>query len=323
MLNTPRPWFAFGDMGASSSHGGYVRVVGEAITVAAGHEVSPPVLRLTDAGKAWKVTARLMTDSKQIVPKLTRWHAWFNLPDTIPPGNYTLAISNFGDEFVPLCTFIDSATPCLSDWQINEPTARVLPWKSDVFTVLAEQPGVGRDATAAVNAAIAKAASNGGGVVYFPAGQYFVKDPFVVAPGTVLRGDSRETVSVYFAEANESSAPPAYVTSIEGGSWGVEEMTFYVTAFAHNIVQFKPGTDGAFMRRCRIRFASYFCLEPEEGKGSRGRTSSWDHAVGTAVMLAGTNLFIEDNDIHSSGDVVSTLNNGAVGASYMSIARNR
>ena len=30
-----------------------------------------------------------------------------------------------------------------------------------------------------------------------------------------------------------------------------------------------------------------------------------------------------DNDIFSSGDVVSTLNNGAAGATYMHIARNR
>jgi len=32
---------------------------------------------------------------------------------------------------------------------------------------------------------------------------------------------------------------------------------------------------------------------------------------------------VTDNDIFSSGDVVSTLNNGAAGATYMHIARNR
>ena len=44
---------------------------------------------------------------------------------------------------------------------------------------------------------------------------------------------------------------------------------------------------------------------------------------GTAVTLAGTNLFVTDNDIYSTGDVVSTLNNQAAGATYMHIARNR
>ena len=60
-----------------------------------------------------------------------------------------------------------------------------------------------------------------------------------------------------------------------------------MTAFAHNVVQFQPGTDNAFLRRCRIRYNSYFCLEPGQGGSSRGRTTGWSHAVGTAVMLAG------------------------------------
>eukprot|EP01047_Picozoa_sp_COSAG01_P111105 COSAG01_NODE_39904_length_470_cov_1.938005_1_plen_68_part_10 len=41
------------------------------------------------------------------------------------------------------------------------------------------------------------------------------------------------------------------------------------------------------------------------------------------VKLAGQNLFVTDNDIYSSGDVVSTRGNGAAGAAYMHIARNR
>jgi hypothetical protein len=41
------------------------------------------------------------------------------------------------------------------------------------------------------------------------------------------------------------------------------------------------------------------------------------------VKLAGQNLFVTDNDIYSSGDVVSTRGNGAAGAAYMHIARNQ
>ena len=198
------------------------------------------------------------------------------------------------------------------------------PWKPDTFTVNSTQPGVGHDATDAVTAAIAAAAKNGGGTVLFPPGQYFIKTALVVAPGTVLKGDGgRELVSIYFHEDNQTTAPPAYVTSTEPGPWGVEGLTFYITAFANTIVKFQPGTDNAFLRSSRIRYNSYFCLEAAMGKGSRGRTTTWPHSVGTAVMLAGTNLFVTDNDIYSSGDVVSTLNNGAAGAEYMHIARNR
>lgn len=198
-------------------------------------------------------------------------------------------------------------------------------WKSDVFAVNATQPGPARNATAAVHAAIAAAEANHGGVVYFPRGQYFVTGPLLVPNGVVLRGEATDLVSIYFGEDNEKTAPQAYISG-SGPSpqqWGMEGLTLYVTAFANNIVQFQPGTNGGFMRKCRIRFNSYFCLEPQEGGGSRGRTTTWLHSVGTAVKLAGTNLFVTDNDIYSTGDVVSTLSNGAAGGTYMHIARNR
>ena len=41
-----------------------------------------------------------------------------------------------------------------------------------------------------------------GGVVYFPRGQYFIRQPLVVDPGTVLRGAGAALSSIYFHEAN-------------------------------------------------------------------------------------------------------------------------
>ena len=142
------------------------------------------------------------------------------------------------------------------------------------------------------------------------------------APGTVLRGAGRGLVSIYFAEDDATSAPPAYVTSSAPGAWGLEDLTIYVTAFANDIVRFSPGTSGAFMRRCTVRFNSYFCLEAKRGASSRGRSTNWEHDVGCAVKLAGSNLFVTDNDIYSSGDVVSTLartQHAGVGAALLSV----
>ena len=83
-----------------------------------------------------------------------------------------------------------------------------------------------------------------------------------------------------------------------------------------------PQTDMAFLRHTTIRYNSYMALEPD-GVASRGRSTDWSTATGTAVMVAGTNVVVTDNDIYSSGDVVSTLNNGAAGTSYLYVARNR
>jgi hypothetical protein len=139
--------------------------------------------------------------------------------------------------------------------------------------------------------------------------RYFIRGAIVVAPGVILKGSSREEVvsatvapprstdkhaprstdknapcgqSIYFAEDNQTSAPPAYLTSSAPGAWGIEDLTFYITAYANDIVRFVPGTDGGFLRRSRIRFNSYFCLEPQQGKCSRGRCTGWSHDVGVA-----------------------------------------
>jgi hypothetical protein len=79
-----------------------------------------------------------------------------------------------------------------------------------------------------------------------------------VAPGTVLRGERRDLVSIYFAEDNATSAPPAYVSSTRPGAWGLEDLTLYVTAFANSIVRFTPGTEGAFLRRSTIHFYTQY-----------------------------------------------------------------
>jgi hypothetical protein len=276
--NVARPWFAFGDSGSFATPGGWVRIVGEAISL--GAPVNDPgkqlpdlsVLRLVEGagGPAQHLTARAYTgpDSSPPGSLSTRWHAYFDLPRSLAAGQYSISVAasrSSGSSFSPLCTFIDPSTPCLSTLNVSSP----LEWKSDVFTVNATQPGVGHDATIAVAAAVSAAKANGGGTVFFPFGQYFIRGPLVVEPGVILKGASRELVSVYFHEDNQATAPPAYITSSRPGAWGVEGLTFYITSYANDIVRFLPGTDGGFFRNNRIRFNSYFCLEPEQGKGSR------------------------------------------------------
>lgn len=215
---------------------------------------------------------------------LTRWHAQFELPSTLPPGLYEAIIHN-GVGSARLCTFINSSLPCLSYLTVSKPAA----WPTQQFTVKSEQPGYGRNATSAVHAAVASAAAAGGGVVFLPRGQYFVTGPIILPPKTVLRGASRELTAIYFNEDNASTAPGAYITG-SAESFGVEAISIYVTSFANNVVQFGPGTTEGFIKDSRIRFNSYFCLEPTEGKGSRGRITAWSTDQGTAVKIAGRNV---------------------------------
>ena len=322
--NMARPWFLFGDRGSHATAGGWIRAVGVGIGL------NPPAtvatLVLQRGGAELRILARNTSTGDGVGARHSRWHAFFDIPSSLAPGEYDAAIASYeGSTPSKLCTFLNQDEPCLASFNVTTP-GNLLPAKPDVFNLAnfgAVQPGPGRDHTSAVHGALVAAKNNGGGVVYLPRGQYFVEGAILIPPGTVLRGEGTELVSIFFKEDNQTSAPRAYVTSSEPAPWGIEHISIYVTAFANNVVQFQPETDGAFMRYVRIRYNSYFCLEPQKGSSSRGRTADWDFSVGVAVMLAGRNLFVTDNDIYSSGDVVSTLYNGAAGAEYMHIARNR
>lgn len=197
-LNAPNPWFLFGDEGAVATPAGFVRAVGVNLHNPAFSSL--PTLTLKSGTTALNLSAT--ADNS-----LTRWHARFELPADIMPGEYEASISNGarGGSSVPLCTFVNEKLPCLSTLTVVVPKA----WPTQTFTVVASQPGYGRNATSAIHAALARAAAAGGGVVYLPRGQYFVTGPIVLPEKTVLRGESRGLVSVYFAENNASTAPDA------------------------------------------------------------------------------------------------------------------
>ena len=343
-VNVPRPWFVFGDQGNTATPGGHIRVVGDGISLPSRlsfpsydrtmkklhqhyHDIAidvhslapPPIPHLFLTGAVTKHTVQLAGTN------LTRSHATFALPHDVPMDEYTVEIANaMTGTRAPLCTFLTPNTPCMSTINITTPIA--LPASTKKFIVQAQQPGYGRNATAAIQQALSEAEEYGkGGIVYLPRGQYFMQGPILIPEGCILQGERRDLVSIYFFEQNQTTAPDAYVTGRTNTtqSFGVEDLTIYVTSYANNIIRFQPSTNGGHVKRIRMRFNSYFALEPVMGQASRGRNTSWSHGQGTAVLLAGKNIQIVDNDIYSSGDVVSTLHNGMAGGSYFYIARNR
>jgi hypothetical protein len=325
-VNRPSAWFAFGDRGDTATAGGWLRIVGEAISLE-----RPSALALRQHGQPpHTIAARAAPDGGSIGAKPTRWHAFYDIPAALPPGTYEVALRGYTAAAVvaeKLCTFTSVHTPCLST--INITASAPFPSSSKVFTVKAQQPGVGRNATAAVLGALAEARASGGGTVFFPRGQYFIDTPIIVPDNTVIKGEGQALVSIYFAEstcpcdlvewarlytANHSlygknftkclqgcTAPLAYITSdltknktghpIVGfqPSWGIEDLAVYVTSYAKNVVQFQPQSDGCFVRRVTIRFNSQLSHNPgDHGKPGRGgRTANWNAGTGQAVTLAG------------------------------------
>ena len=189
-VNRPSPWFVFGDGGEKASPSGWIRVVGEAIGL---EHSSTLILRSAGGGPLLSLTARTAPDGGGQGAAPTRWHAFYDIPASFSPGSYVsrhdiaaiwvaffsrcqrhrcwqeLALRGSGGVGTEekLCTFINPSTPCLSAINISAPKA----WPSKVFRVAAQQPGIGRNATAAVLSAMADAKAAGGGVVFFPRGQ--------------------------------------------------------------------------------------------------------------------------------------------------------
>ena len=354
-VNAPEVWWWQGDAGNVSSPGGWVRVFGRSLgprepdvdaqkaleaAVAAGdldaarellaaaaeekaaRGAAAPVLRLTSAAGSFNVTAN----------ESNPYHAWFNLPASVAPGDYAAEITADGSAFSPLTMFESEAAPFRSGVAVRAPA----PWDETIFQVdcdwdkpIFDRPcgWVGARSTAQLNKALAAAKAHGGGVVLLPRGQYYVDGPVVVPAGVRLRGAGRELVSLYFREAPKpGDAPtPGYVYS-DGGPghrWAVEDLSLYVTGYYHAVVYVAPTCDGFTLQRTRVRAAAYAMLEqPCKGTSSRGRTANFDVSdLGDVLYLAGNrNYDVLDNDLLGTYIIIHT--GAGLMARYGRVARN-
>ena len=100
--------------------------------------------------------------------------------------------------------FESPSSPAVSVVQIMPPPH----WDQSIFTVdcewtkpIFERPcgWVGARASEQLDAAIALANANGGGVVYLPRGQYYVDGPIVVPEGVVIKGEGTQVLGLGLA----------------------------------------------------------------------------------------------------------------------------
>ena len=104
--------------------------------------------------------------------------ASFPVPPSLPSGDYTVEVSNgFGgdEEWVGMASFL-AANDTSSGTVTVKPPRQWTNGKAQVFNV-SDYGCAGTiecDSTAAVRAALAAADRNGGGVVYFPRGQFYL-----------------------------------------------------------------------------------------------------------------------------------------------------
>ncbi|MGO8747928.1 MAG: glycosyl hydrolase family 28-related protein, partial [Thermoguttaceae bacterium] len=264
ILNAPDPWWWQGDGGSSASPAGWLRVFGKSLQL----------------GKASRAELRSADGRSLALPaeEADAYSLRFALPADLAAGEYELLLHNgCGGQ---------------SAWRTAGKVA-VRPaqvWKQDVLNVrdFGAQPGE------ALLAALKKAESNGGGIVYLPRGRYPVKSTLTIPKNTVLRGEAMELVSLYWPDFEK---PPAEL--VTGTDFGIESLSLYCQNHK-NVISDTPASTRLLLRHVRIRANCYFMIE-EAGKEFRNRRGPASHKeCGAAVMLRGTNFEVADCDIYAS-----------------------
>ena len=209
VLNEPEVWWVHGDLGESASPGGWVRFFGRCLSRDGGASVK----LVSEKGKEYRL-------------KLTKKDVWSldaPLPENFPLGIYTAHVSNGSG----------GSTGWRKAGKV-EVRAYGEVWKKDVFNVadFGAIANDGFDDTIALQATLAAAAANGGGIVYLPRGRFQCNAKLVIPPYTLLRGVSKDESQLYWPDMEE---PPEAL--IEGShSFGIEDLFIHAGKYRQGIV---------------------------------------------------------------------------------------
>ena len=208
ILNEPQVWWLQGDLGSDASPGGWLRLFGRC---------------LDRGGHAQAVLRGGKRDIPLTVTQRDAWSVDTTVPSSVPPGTYTVSLSNGagGRE-----GWRDAGSVVVRPYQEV--------WRTERFDVtrFGAIPNDGLDDTLALQAALAQAATNGGGVVFLPRGRFQCTGTLQIPPRTLLRGESRETTSLYWPDCEE---PPENL--IEGTTaFGIEDLFIHAGKYRNGIV---------------------------------------------------------------------------------------
>jgi hypothetical protein len=277
LLNRPDAMWLQGDAGLSASPGGWVRVLGNCLSLEGG--ATKAIIK----GKAKEL--------RLAAADVTENSISLGLPKTLPPGEYEVLLHNgYGgalgwSEALPLTV------------------KRRAAWKATVFNVrdFGATGSGDKDDTAAIKTALAKAERNRGGVVYFPRGRYSVSETLEVPRFTVLKGEAREMTALFWPDREQ---PLEYI--VHGtNSFGLEDLTIncynYQQCIAADLGNKRDAGD-VFLRRLRVRAMAYRPLkEPGEVDRRLRESLQLSTGAGDTVRMGGRNVEITDCDLYGSG----------------------
>jgi len=309
LVNAPQPWWARGAERLEASPGNEVRVFGLGLgwmgvrEPLAGTPPGSPRTRLVLVGEQ---TVELTVSESDL------YSLRAPMPADLKPGDYQVWVHNG-------CGGPQAWGRCPEPLRVVAP----VPWPDREFNVLqhgARGDGVVDD-TAAVQRALDAAGREGGGVVWFPSGQFRFNRTLRIPRRVLMRGAGRDQTLLHWSNRHF-----ARLRGIVHGEaqFGLEDMTIWYVGAERGIenmaeVEGKSLYSTAnrppwwqegdiLLRRLVIRWSPY-AARPGWGQLSdtieitrQLNFESLDAAgTGVAVWLCGRDIRVEDCDIYSGG----------------------
>lgn len=323
LLNAPDPWWIQGDEGHGATPGGWLRVLGKSLAVdgrpmAPTQKESGPVAPPMFSKAVGEVGLARLTSNDGAVVTLRSTAAdlysmRFELPADLAPGRYMVQVQNGSGGNAAWRAA--GMLPVAAAPKIPQTIYSVLDfYKSDPDAVKTMRDTLVKytqplDRTEGIRDALDKAEKNGGGIVYFPGGRYRMRGPLNVPPHTVLRGEGKDVVTLWWGSGHfnldgggnqgrakvDEPAPPNPL--ISGTDFGIENISFYFPLDYQNGI---VSQDRLRMNHVRIRIDHYWLVS---GRGEG------------VVARLGHNFQVTNCDILSKGD-------GLIPGKYGLIAHN-
>ena len=107
--------------------------------------------------------------------------------------------------------------------------------------------------------ALKQAETNRGGIIYFPRGEYHISDLIKIPDNTILRGERKDLVSLYWLDQEKLRR-----SLVHGKKFAIEDMTLYCQNNFLAVIRVDEG--GFKMARVRIRANHMYMLGCAKGE---------------------------------------------------------
>ena len=277
LCNQPTIDWLQGDMGLKSSPKGWIRVAGR--NLSANDAKAMIVFENKSSGELTYVYPSKVYDEYSVE---------YEVPSYLPVGEYRVYAHNgYGGELAWSRPY---------DYKI----VNGLSWSNRVFNIKdfgAKGDGVENDSYAFYKA-LEAAEKNGGGVIYFPRGRYYLSTAFCVPENTTIRGVSKDLVQLFWVDDQwEFGAIPEALLKFTGNV-RIESLSMRGTR-ARSIImseKFDKAKGNVFLNDLYINFNPFNgnMMRTDPSYDTSKEIDNYDSGEIWTVDLGGDNILIEN-----------------------------